>query len=245
VITLFPNADEDLADRKLKVQLVGRAEVTSLNEVKIPAAACNGNPCDPGTYCAMDACIVPLSSTTRGILGWILLIGGIALGGMVVLGLIGFVMTKRQELAARMGDTSLPQGITGVVPAQTQAQLRQTFSSQPPPKTQALMPGGAMPGPMMAGTPRIHVTAGPYAGRELPLKHGFFVGKNQGCDLLVDDGYTSGHHAQFVFAGDKVQLYDFGSTNGTFVNGQRITHTTLEHGATIKIGSTEMRFLAQ
>jgi pSer/pThr/pTyr-binding forkhead associated (FHA) protein len=63
--------------------------------------------------------------------------------------------------------------------------------------------------------------------------------------MLVDDGFTSGHHAQFIFNGNQVQLYDYGSTNGTFVNGQRVTNATLEHNCTIKIGSSEMRFLAQ
>jgi pSer/pThr/pTyr-binding forkhead associated (FHA) protein len=92
---------------------------------------------------------------------------------------------------------------------------------------------------------RVQVISGPHAGRDFPLKHGFFVGKAQGCDMLIDDGYTSGHHAQFIMDGAKVSLYDYGSTNGTFVNGQKITNITLEHGATIKIGSTEMRFLAQ
>ena len=41
------------------------------------------------------------------------------------------------------------------------------------------------------------------------------------------------------------RLFDYGSTNGTFVNGQRVQDIVLEHGATIKIGSTELRFLAQ
>jgi len=90
------------------------------------------------------------------------------------------------------------------------------------------------------------VISGPYAGRELPLKHGFFIGKAPGCDLLLDDGFTSGHHAQFVMDGSgKVTLFDYGSTNGTFVNGQKITTVVLEHNSTIKIGSTELRFLAQ
>jgi pSer/pThr/pTyr-binding forkhead associated (FHA) protein len=41
------------------------------------------------------------------------------------------------------------------------------------------------------------------------------------------------------------KLYDRGSTNGTYVNGVRITESVLQHGITIRIGSTEIRFLAE
>ena len=40
-------------------------------------------------------------------------------------------------------------------------------------------------------------------------------------------------------------LYDRGSTNGTYVNGVRVTQTALQHGLVIKIGSTELTFLAE
>jgi pSer/pThr/pTyr-binding forkhead associated (FHA) protein len=88
--------------------------------------------------------------------------------------------------------------------------------------------------------------AGPRAGERIPLRHGFLVGKAPGCDLLIEDGYTSSHHAQFAMdhAGN-VRLYDRGSTNGTYVNGARISEAPLEHGATIRFGSTDVRFLAQ
>jgi pSer/pThr/pTyr-binding forkhead associated (FHA) protein len=40
-------------------------------------------------------------------------------------------------------------------------------------------------------------------------------------------------------------LYDCQSTNGTFVNGQRITAQQLLHGHSVRIGGTELRFLAE
>jgi pSer/pThr/pTyr-binding forkhead associated (FHA) protein len=45
--------------------------------------------------------------------------------------------------------------------------------------------------------------------------------------------------------GGNCQIFDRGSTNGTFVNGSRITQLALQHGAQIRIGSTELIFLAQ
>jgi pSer/pThr/pTyr-binding forkhead associated (FHA) protein len=46
-------------------------------------------------------------------------------------------------------------------------------------------------------------------------------------------------------ANGNCRLYDYNSTNGTFVNNQRIKDVVLEHGTAIKIGSIELRFLAQ
>ncbi len=237
VITVFPPTDEDLSGRKIKVELVGRGDVSYLNEGKAPEVGCAGQPCEAGTYCAADRCITPKAPDRRGVLGWILLIGGIVVGALVVLGLIGFVMTKRQELSSQVGTAETPANMHGV------PQVPQSR----PPKTLAMSssPPVDVPGIPSAGAARLYIMSGPYAGRELPLKHGFFIGKAAGCDLLLDDGFTSGHHAQFVIDGaGKITLFDYGSTNGTFIDGQKITSAVLEHGCTIKIGSTEIRFLA-
>ncbi|MDQ3370929.1 MAG: FHA domain-containing protein, partial [Myxococcota bacterium] len=89
------------------------------------------------------------------------------------------------------------------------------------------------------------ILSGPRAGETLGLRHGFTIGKQPGCDLRIDDGYTSGHHAQIGMDHfGNCRLYDQGSTNGTFVNGVRVTEYVLEHGTTLRIGSTELRFLA-
>src|SRR5262249_56471556 len=88
------------------------------------------------------------------------------------------------------------------------------------------------------------IVPGPRSGQQLPLRHGFTVGKAPNSDLVIDDGYASGRHAQFTLDGSGgVVLTDLGSTNGTFVNGVRATQMQLTHGASIRIGQTEMRFL--
>ncbi len=231
VITVFVPPEDDVANKKVTVQLVGRTELAASNELRIPEASCNREVCEVGAYCASDRCVTPKVRKGRGVFGWVLVIGGIVLGGLVVLGLIGFVITKRQQLALRVG---VPNAPPLVVP--------HVHASRPP----APAKGPPVSQPPPAGGPRLHVISGQYAGQEFPLKHGFFIGKTAGCDLLIDDGFTSGHHAQFVMDGSgSCRLFDYGSTNGTFVNGQRVQDIVLEHGATIKIGSTELRFLAQ
>lgn len=236
VITVFTGPDEDMSGKKIKVELTSRSDVTYLNEGKAPQVGCAGQTCEAGTYCAADGCVAPLKPFRRGILGWVLMIGGGLVGLIVVLGLIGFVMTKLAAAKARQ--PVIVPAVPGA-PAVPQSRPPKTiaFSSQPPAEASMGMP--------TAGGARLSVISGPYQGRDFPLKHGFFIGKASGCDLLLDDGFTSGHHAQFVIdGGGKITLFDYGSTNGTFVNGQKITSVVLEHGSTIKIGSTEIRFLA-
>jgi pSer/pThr/pTyr-binding forkhead associated (FHA) protein len=93
----------------------------------------------------------------------------------------------------------------------------------------------------------LYVMSGPQAGQRLPLRHGFTIGKAPGCDLsLAHDGYGSTHHAQIVVdAAGGCVLVDRGSTNGTFVNGVRITEQRLFDGMAIRCGSTDLRFLQQ
>ena len=224
VITYFVNADDDVAGKKLHIVTAGRTEVTS-NDVKIPdSATCDGTACDSG-YCASSGCVVVAASHGRGALGWILIIAGGLAGAIVLLGVIGYFITKRQQRAAQMP-------MPGQMPQQPMPQ------PQMPPQM-PVMPAGRPP-------PALLVMSGPLAGQRVMLRNGFLIGKQPGCDLLIDDGYTSSQHAQIgIDAYGNCRLYDRGSTNGTFINGVPVRESALEHGATIRIGSTELRFLAQ
>ena len=70
------------------------------------------------------------------------------------------------------------------------------------------------------------------------------VGRSDDNGLsIVGDEYVSGHHARFEARRDGVYLEDPGSTNGTFVNGIRLTSgRRLAPGDVVRIGGTEMRF---
>lgn len=70
------------------------------------------------------------------------------------------------------------------------------------------------------------------------------VGRGSDNDLPLDgDEYASAHHARFEPRRDGVYVEDVGSTNGTFVNGIRLTtNRRLVPGDLVRIGETEMRF---
>jgi FHA domain len=74
--------------------------------------------------------------------------------------------------------------------------------------------------------------------------HPLRVGRGSDNDLSVEgDEYASAHHARFEPRRDGVYVEDAGSTNGTFVNGIRLTRERrLATGDIVRIGETDLRF---
>jgi hypothetical protein len=234
VLTYYLGADEEPSGKKLKVESVGRTVASSLNELKVPDSLCNNEVC--AGYCASNHCVIPLPPQGRGIVGWILLIGGIALGAILLLGSIGYVLTHRSQRIP------LPPGVLppGVAPGSFPPGSYPPGAFSPKSVPPAVMPVA------QAIAPHLMFLNGPRAGQRVPLRTGFLIGKAPTSDLVIEDGFTSSTHAQIILEPTgKGRLIDMGSTNGSFVNGVRITDTILEHGTTLKIGSTELRFLAQ
>lgn len=62
------------------------------------------------------------------------------------------------------------------------------------------------------------------------------IGRSQECDVLLDNAGVSRTHAKLLRQGNQVVVVDLLSGNGTFVNGQRITQTTVSPGDSIGIG---------
>ena len=70
------------------------------------------------------------------------------------------------------------------------------------------------------------------------------AGRSADNDLeLANDDFASARHARFQPRRDGVWVEDVGSTNGTFVNGSRLTRPRkLASGDVIRIGETDLRF---
>lgn len=54
----------------------------------------------------------------------------------------------------------------------------------------------------------------------------FTIGKSQTCNLVIADKVVSRHHAEVVQYGDKYFIKDLSSTNGTFINGNKLMADT-------------------
>ncbi len=77
------------------------------------------------------------------------------------------------------------------------------------------------------------------AGDLIPLTEpSMLVGRRRGCHITLTNYRVSAHHCQLKLEADgHWYVRDLGSTNGTFVNGERITLKQLELGDELRIGT--------
>ncbi|MCA9493631.1 MAG: FHA domain-containing protein [Myxococcales bacterium] len=66
------------------------------------------------------------------------------------------------------------------------------------------------------------------------------VGRAPDNDLILTSAQVSSHHALFYREHDTVHLRDLGSTNGSFVNDERVTEATLKPGDVVRLGDIEL-----
>jgi pSer/pThr/pTyr-binding forkhead associated (FHA) protein len=99
---------------------------------------------------------------------------------------------------------------------------------------------GAPPGVPMPSTLLVHGADGgkPHAVR---LDASATVGRAPECELRIDDTYVSQQHARIFGKNGSWYVEDLGSTNGTFVNEQRLAAPAmLQPGDKIRVGTTVM-----
>ena len=93
------------------------------------------------------------------------------------------------------------------------------------------------------GAARLEVVAGNAAGMSILVEDELLIGRHaQGAGRLADDDEISRSHARItVDASGFLAIEDLDSTNGTFVNGLRVSAPqTLSEGDTIEIGATTL-----
>ncbi len=108
------------------------------------------------------------------------------------------------------------------------------------PRPVASAPASAAPAATSQTASRLVITSGAKEGLELPLNNQpLTIGRSSESGLVIRDDYTSTHHARLVLWGDEWVIQDLDSTNGTFLNGNRVNApASVPLNTPIKIGTT-------
>jgi pSer/pThr/pTyr-binding forkhead associated (FHA) protein len=88
--------------------------------------------------------------------------------------------------------------------------------------------------------------SGKYQGGEFPLRphREIVIGRSSDLDMVLVEDMVSRKHAKIVTDEHTVSIQDLGSTNGTFVNGEKIRKVELKDGDRILIGTSIIKLVA-
>lgn len=116
----------------------------------------------------------------------------------------------------------------------------------PPQDTMQFVPLRDAPGPARqnAGPREAWLEKNDGAGRErYPLLDEFTIlGRRETCDICLKDSGVSRKHAVITRSGERYIISDQSSTNGTYVNGEKISRRVLEPGDEIMLGNSVFTF---
>jgi pSer/pThr/pTyr-binding forkhead associated (FHA) protein len=112
-----------------------------------------------------------------------------------------------------------------------------------------MVPRQAQPGPTEAkNEPRfaLRFISGKYQGGEYPLAEGqeIVIGRSSELDMVLVEEMVSRKHARIALADGTINIEDLGSTNGTFVNGEKVQQGTLREGDRVLIGTNILKVVA-
>ncbi|MCS7209030.1 MAG: FHA domain-containing protein [Fimbriimonadales bacterium] len=83
---------------------------------------------------------------------------------------------------------------------------------------------------------------GALAGQRFTVPpNGLTIGRETDNGLIIPDPSVSRHHARIAVEGDALVVYDLGSTNGVFVNEQRVSKQPLRAGDIVRFGAARFR----
>src|SRR6185436_13448915 len=67
------------------------------------------------------------------------------------------------------------------------------------------------------------------------------IGRVEDNTFQIAEPSVSSHHCELLLRGSDVVVRDLNSTNGTFINGEKVTETVIKPGQVLRLGQIEMR----
>ena len=86
----------------------------------------------------------------------------------------------------------------------------------------------------------LHVDNGPRQGSFYAVSSNSRIGRAPDNDIVLNADTISSYHAEIIVRDDKFYIKDMNSTNGTKVNGKRVSEAGLSPGLKLQIGETEL-----
>ncbi len=89
--------------------------------------------------------------------------------------------------------------------------------------------------------------SGKYQGGVFPLRPNkeIVIGRSSDLDMVLVEDMVSRKHAKILTSEDRIIIQDLGSTNGTFVNGEKIKKARLQEGDRILIGTSILKLVSE
>jgi len=147
-------------------------------------------------------------------------------------------MAPPAEAPAR-GDRRRSQGRSGVPLSDPPTGAEPAIASVPAPSP---APAPGLAPAVVGGTHLVVVSPADMAGTSHPLTTSVCtVGRGRDCDVVVNDAYVSNRHSLVRRVPDGWMIEDAGSTNGTWLNGERVTEARILHpGDHLAVGGVVM-----
>ncbi|MBX3469056.1 MAG: FHA domain-containing protein [Planctomycetes bacterium] len=120
-------------------------------------------------------------------------------------------------------------------PTTEQGALEPAAPARREPPTTRILPGQVDPSKVLGW-----LCCDPLPPIPLGAKPLLTIGRHHDCDLVLPHKEVSRRHAVVKVRGSAIVFEDEGSSNGSFVNGQRVSHTTLRLGDVVTIGPYEV-----
>jgi pSer/pThr/pTyr-binding forkhead associated (FHA) protein len=153
---------------------------------------------------------------------------------LLLWGFVFFVIySLRSDLFGQRARRMVP-----AAPAAQAAPAPQPAAAAPEPATEPV--ARADPAATAATPKRLVITSGPREGVEIDLPaEQLTIGRSSESGLVIRDDYTSTHHARLMLWDENWVIQDLDSTNGTFLDGTRVTlPTAVPPGTPVTIGTT-------
>ncbi len=252
VDTTLPSQTFTVKSEPTKSQIL-LLDVPEGAETLAPATVKDSDPkgtSDPAKKAAeKDA--VPVAKPGGGILGFLgqlvsMLIGVAVVGGLAY-GVWWYAKNHQNQVQTAMTQVGLNPtstdpgvGVSLVAPAAQPIQKIVLSGADPGAAIPAASPAGGMPSALAVKNPRL---VGEDGNALLLIEGANLVSREAGQIVIPGESSVSRRHAEVLRSGDTLTLMDLGSTNGTFVNGVKLTGSvTLQPGDAVQFGAIKFRF---